>query len=96
MTTGNNGTSELADKHRRMAVWYRRQAENLLQQAEWHDQRAARVEAGDEEVPTPPNIRAGTDVEEETGDENGGGCGRRLLTLISVAGAVALLRRLKS
>lgn len=90
MTT-NGSENKLPEKHRRIAVWYRRQAESMLQQAEWHDQRAARLEAGVDVAPTSemPEL-----TPEEIGD-GGGGVGRQVLTVVGVAGLITAVRKLR-
>jgi hypothetical protein len=89
MTT-NGSDDKLPDKHRRIAVWYRRQAESMLQQAEWHDQRAARLEAG---VDVPPLSDMPDFAPDEVSDV--GGLGRQLLAVAGLAGLIAVVRKLR-
>lgn len=94
MTTGSDHQqNELSDKHRRIAVWYRRQAENLLRQAEWHEQRSARLDvaAETEEATLAPEV----DVEAALPTSDDAGCGRKIFVVAGIAGLFALWQRLR-
>lgn len=90
MTT-NGPENQLPEKHKRIAVWYRRQAESMLQQAEWHDQRAARLESGVDVVPMPEE----PEFAPEDVSDGGGGLGRQVLAVAGIAGLIAAVRKLR-
>lgn len=90
MTT-NGAESKLPEKHRRIAVWYRRQAERLLEQAEWHDQRAARLETGVEVIPAADEPEPAL---EHVANGRPGLAGR-VLVVAGIAGLIAAVRKLR-
>lgn len=49
----NKPPNPLADHYRRRAAWLRRESTTLLEQAEWHDRHAARLEKTTPTVPPP-------------------------------------------
>lgn len=92
MTTDDQ-KRELIAKHKRVAAWMRRQASELLEQAEWHAQHAARLDAGVETAePARPTSAAG----QEALSRPDRPLGRRLLlAAVGIAGLLFLWQRQK-